>query len=98
MGDSIPESTHLMDALLQAMKTANSLPNSPSIVPNNDLIHMESIITNIGEALDTKNTEHCIDTLPPHMLALAPNNALIIKNVLSIGCRTMLGECCLAAI
>jgi hypothetical protein len=82
-GDSIPESAHLTDVLPQAMKTANSLPNSPSVVPHDDLIHVESVITDIGEALDTKNIEHCIDALPPRTSALAPDNALI-ENVLSI--------------
>jgi hypothetical protein len=75
--DSIPESAHLTDALPQAMKTANSLPHD-------NLIHMESVITDISEALGTKNIEHCIETLPPCTLALAPDNALIIENVLSI--------------
>ncbi|KAG1908819.1 uncharacterized protein F5891DRAFT_1180385 [Suillus fuscotomentosus] len=78
---SVPGSVHLMDALLQ---TTNSLCSSPSVVPKDDCIHVEGVFTGTDEALDTKDVEHHIDTLPPCMPALITNNGLVIENALPV--------------
>ncbi|KAG2342626.1 hypothetical protein BDR05DRAFT_1060090 [Suillus weaverae] len=79
---SIPGTACLTDALLRMTKTANSLHSSPSVLPSN-FIRLESVFTGTDEALDTKDVEHHIDTLPPHTSVLAADNALI-ENTLPI--------------
>ncbi|KAG1849332.1 hypothetical protein C8R48DRAFT_778580 [Suillus tomentosus] len=78
---SVPGSVHLTDALLQ---TTNILRSSLSVVPKDDFVHVEGVFTGTDEALDTKDVEHHIDTLPPCMPALIANNGLVIENALPV--------------
>ncbi|KAG1729578.1 hypothetical protein EDB19DRAFT_2042261 [Suillus lakei] len=73
---SLPGSAHLMDALLQTTKIANSLHSSPSVASNDDFVHLEDVFTD--NVLDTKNVECHIDTLPPSTPILTINNTLAI--------------------
>ncbi|KAG1775139.1 hypothetical protein EV702DRAFT_1199734 [Suillus placidus] len=85
----IPGSAHLSDTLLQTTKTVDSLHSSPSIVLNDDFIHLEGVFSATDKTLDIKDAEPHINTLPPHTSVLAADNALIehtlpIENALAI--------------
>ncbi|KAG1809814.1 uncharacterized protein HD556DRAFT_6262 [Suillus plorans] len=77
---SVPGSAHLTDALLQTMKTTNSLHSSPSVVPTDTFVHLKGVFTGTDEALDTKDVEHHIDTISPRTPALIADNDLVIEN------------------
>ncbi|KAG1768017.1 hypothetical protein EV702DRAFT_742257 [Suillus placidus] len=79
----IPGSAHFTDAWLQMTKTVNSFHSSPSVVLNDDFIHLEGVFSGTDETLDIKDAEPHNSTLPPRISVLAADNALI-ENTLPI--------------